>query len=380
MSVKALKETAARNLAARGLPTRQNEDWKYTSTDALSKHAFELSLDASDLSIAHQPEGVLVVPIQEALVSHAELVQPYLGQIMEETHGFHAQNMAFFELGFLIHVPDNVNITAPLCIMHRAKTPGKMQCFRHLVIAGASSALNIIETYDSDLDTAYFTNTMTEISLGADANVSHFKIQREGLNAFHVGEIAVKQSARSRFDSHSLSLGALWARSDTVVTFAEPGASCLMNGIYLPAQQQHIDHHTTVKHIAPDCKSDQDYKGILKDAARAVFNGKVLVSEGASKTEAKQYNKNVLLSSKAEVNTKPELQIFTDDVVCAHGATVGQLDEEALFYLATRGIDSTLAHRYLMKAFLAENINKMNALSLPDELNALNELITQHME
>ena len=350
--LKSLKQKAVADLARLGFPARHDEDWKYTPTAALLKHDFELSLDASGLCINNQPEGVLVLPIKEALVSHADLIQPYLGKIMQQTHGFHAQNMALFELGFLIYVPDNIKITAPLCITHQAKTAGSMQCFRHLIIAGASSALKIIESYDSDLDRPYLTNSMTEIVLGTDANITHLKIQREGLNAFHVGEVAVKQLARSRFESHSLSLGALWARSDTVVEFAEPKASCLMNGIYLPAHQQHVDHHTTVKHIAPDCVSEQDYKGILKDRARAVFNGKVLVSEGASKTEAKQYNKNVLLSSKAEVNTKPELQIFTDDVICAHGATVGQLDEDALFYLATRGIDSTLAHRYLMKAFL----------------------------
>ncbi|MDX2345330.1 MAG: Fe-S cluster assembly protein SufD [Legionella sp.] len=372
-----LKQKAHADLERLGFPTRRDEDWKYTPTDALFKHNFELNTDASALDISEIPEGLVIVPIKEALQTHADLVAPYLGQIMQQTHGFHAQNMALFDLGFLIYVPDNIQITEPLYITHKSTHAKKMQCIRHLIIAGASSALKIIETYESDLDAPYFVNTMTEILLGADTNISHLKIQREGSSAFHVGEVAVKQLARSRFESHSLSLGALWARSDTVVELAESQASNLMNGIYLPSHQQHIDHHTTVKHMVPDCVSEQDYKGILKDRARAVFNGKVLVLAGASKTEAKQYNKNVLLSSKAEVNTKPELQIFTDDVVCAHGATVGQLDEDALFYLATRGIDASLAHRYLMQAFLVDNLNQMLALGLD---NQLKEQITEHME
>jgi Fe-S cluster assembly protein SufD len=372
-----LKQQAQSDLSRLGFPTRQDEDWKYTSTDSFLKHDFELNTANSGLSVKHIPEGVLVLPIKEALLSHADLIKPYLGQIMQQTHGFHAQNMMLFDAGFFIYIPENIQTDVPLCITHTPETAGKMHCFRHLVVAEAASSLNIIESYESALDAPYFTNTMTEIMLSERAVVSHFKIQREGASAFHVGEVTAKQSAHSRFESHSLSLGAKWARSDTVVEFTAPHASCLMNGIYMPSHQQHIDHHTTVKHAVPDCVSEQDYKGILKDSARAVFNGKVLVSSGASKTEAKQYNKNVLLSSKAEVNTKPELQIFTDDVVCAHGATVGELDEEALFYLATRGIDTALASRYLMQAFLTHNLRQMEKSGLDDKLN---QLITQHME
>ena len=372
-----LKQQAQIDLSRLGFPTRRDEEWKYTRTDALIKHNFELNTDSSGLTVKHIPDGVVVLPIKEALLSHADLIKPYLGQIMQQTHGFHAQSMALFETGFLIYIPENIQATEALHIVHTPVISGKMQCFRHLVIAEASSALKIIETYESDLEAPYLTNTMTEIMLGAYANVSHLKVQREGAGAFHVGEVAVKQSAHSRFESHSLSLGAAMARSDTTVEFVEPHASCLMNGVYMLGNQQHIDHHTTVKHAVPDCISDQDYKGILKDRARAVFNGKVLVSSGASKTEAKQYNKNILLSSEADINTKPELQIFTDDVVCAHGATVGQLDEEAMFYLATRGIDKALAHCYLMRAFLADNLDKMVGSGLD---NQLNELITQPME
>ncbi len=375
--VRELKQKAKADLERLGFPTRRDEAWKYTSTDALLKHEFAVNKDTSGVRIKHLPEGVLVLPMEDALESHADLMKPYFGKILEQTHGFHAQNMAQFNAGFLIHVPAGVKVSTPLHIVHTPNASGSMQCVRHLIIAEASSALKCVETYESTLDAPYFTNTITEIILAEDACVSHLKVQCEGYDAFHVGDVAVKQMARSRFEGHSLSLGAICARSDTTVTFTESHASCFMNGIYMPVKTQHIDHHTTVKHTVPHCVSEQDYKGILNDRARAVFNGKVLVSEGAFKTEAKQYNKNVLLSSDAEVDTKPELQIFADDVTCAHGATVGQLDEEALFYLATRGIDETLAHQYLMRAFLAKNLEQMTASGLD---NQLNEQITQPME
>ncbi len=363
-----LKEQARKDLERLGFPTRRDEDWKYSSTDALLKHQFEMA-EHTSLTLKHVPEGVKVLPMKEALLSCADLMKPYLGQVMQQTHGFHAQNLACFEAGFFIYVPEHVQCAEPLHIVHTATE--QMHCIRHLVIAEASSELKLIESYEGASGTPYFTNAMTEVVLGERALVSHLKLQREAEQAFHVGEVAAKQSSHSRFESHSLSLGAQWVRSDTTVEFTEPHASCLMNGIYMPAANQHIDHHTTIKHNVPDCVSEQDYKGILKGRAKAVFNGKVIVPAGAAKTEAKQYNKNVLLSSDAEVNTKPELQIFTDDVVCAHGATVGQLDEEALFYLATRGIEHELAHQYLMRAFLADNIGKMTAFGLDNQLNDL---------
>ena len=347
------------------VPTRKDEDWKYTPTDALVRHAFKPYSNTAlhyEISAPHELKGIHILPIKAAVSQYADLMQCYLGQIMPTVHGFHAQNLAFFEDGFFIYVPDGIKISVPLYLKHQAKQAGAIHCLRHLIILGKSSELNIIDSYAHDLDAPYFMNTMTEVLLDAGAKFCHLKVQRESLQAFHVGELAVKQLAESRFESHSVSLGALWARSDTTVELAAAQASCLMNGIYLPAGKQHVDHHTTVKHLAPGCVSTQDYKGIVKDHARAVFNGKVCVSQGASKTEARQYNKNLLLSSEAEVNTKAELQIFTDDVVCAHGATVGQLDEEALFYFATRGIDGMTAQHYLMRAFLTQNLQHMHAL------------------
>lgn len=359
------RKQAQTNLERLGFPTRHDEDWKYTSTEPWLKQQFKPAKKPAKLVLKQVPKGVKVLPMSEALVSCSDLMKPYFGQVMQQTHGFHAQNLACFTAGFLVYVPEHVQCAEPLHIVYNASED--MQCIRHLVIAETSSELKLIETYESTESAPYFTNVMTEVVVGERALISHLKIQREAEHAFHVGEVAVNQSAYSRFESHSLSLGAKWARSDTTVAFDGPYASCLMNGIYMPTKDQHIDHHTTMKHNVAHCVSEQDYKGILKDSARAVFNGKVQVAVGAVKTEAKQYNKNMLLSSDAEIDTKPELQILTDDVICAHGATVGQVDEEALFYLATRGIENELAHRYLMRAFLADNLDKMAAFGLDNQ-------------
>uniref|UniRef100_UPI00260D9DA4 Fe-S cluster assembly protein SufD n=1 Tax=uncultured Legionella sp. TaxID=210934 RepID=UPI00260D9DA4 len=198
----------------------------------------------------------------------------------------------------------------------------------------------------------------------------------ESKSAYHLGHIAVKQEESSQFASHSLSLGGKLVRSDLSLYLQEERAHCLMNGIYAPAEGQHVDHHTTVHHLVPECSSEQDYKGILTGHSRAVFNGKVIVAKDAQHTDAKQQNKNLLLSANAEIDTKPQLEIFADDVVCSHGATVGQLDEEALFYLATRGIGRLDASRYLIHAFAQNNLRLIPHRDLADWMG---QLLTQQL-
>ena len=375
-----LKAEAASDFQQLGFPTRSDEDWKYSATDVFSTQALPVAQTSSfvpDTTHAY-PKGVVVLPLLEALAKHADKIKPYLGQIMQQTHGFHAFNTAEFQDGMFIYVPKGVQVDEPIYLLYTQKESGVTRALRHLVIAETESSLTLVEDYGSDLGNAvYYTSVITEINLAAKARVTHCKIQREGAQAFHVGELAVQQAADSRFESHSVSLGGQWTRSDTVIDFRESGASCLMNGMYTPTDGQHVDHHTIVKHRVPNCISEQDYKGILNGRSRAVFNGKVCVSHGAQKTEAKQYNKNILLSSKAEVDTKPQLEIYADDVVCAHGATVGQLDEEALFYLATRGIEDELAKHYLIQAFLTENIRNIAPVSLKERVASL---LVQHVE
>lgn len=396
-----LQSKALKTLEQSGFPTRHNEEWKYTSVDALLKQPF-LDADpssvsmpvASDVPVAHSltihngrvieekrllaalPKGVLLLPLSVALIEHTELIKPYLGHILQQEHGFHALNTALIHCGMVLYIPKDVCVETPIVFNHFQDHPLHAVHLRHLIIAEQGSQATVIEDYRGIEDCSYFTNTISEIFVGAHAHLTHYKIQRESKKAFHLGHIAVKQAAYSHFASHSLNLGAALARSDISIFLQAEHAHCLMNGIYAPTEGQHVDHHTTVHHLVPNCSSEQDYKGILKGRSKAVFNGKVKVAKDAQHTDAKQQNKNLLLSTNAEINTKPQLEIFADDVVCSHGATVGQLDEEALFYLATRGIDRLEASQYLIHAFAEDNLRLIPNRELA---NWMSHLLTQQL-
>jgi Fe-S cluster assembly protein SufD len=273
--------------------------------------------------------------------------------------------------GVFIYIPQRVRIEEPIALSHLQNQMNQAIHLRHLIIAEAGSQATIIEDYTGVEGCSYLTNTVTEVCLGGSAHLTHYKIQRESKAAFHIGHLSVQQGAHSHFASHSLSLGGMVVRSDISIYLQEKNAHCLMNGIYAPSEGQHVDHHTTVHHLMPDCSSEQDYKGILNGRSRAVFNGKVKVAKDAQHTNAQQQNKNLLLSPNAEIDTKPQLEIFADDVVCSHGATVGQLDEEALFYLATRGIDRMEASHYLINAFAENNLRLIPDRKLADWMGHL---------
>lgn len=397
-----LQSKALADLNHHGFPGRHDEEWKYTSVDALLKQPFSTYekdvvtavANASDLPIQQRiviqngfisgeaelakalPAGVLIVPLANALASHPELLKPYLGTILKQEHGFHFLNTAMIHCGMLIYIPAGVRVDEPIVLMHLQDQVNQAVHLRHVIIAEAESQASIVEDYQGLEDTCYLTNTVTEIFLGAKAQLTHCKIQRESKAAYHLGHISVKQSTGSEFNNHSLSLGGKCVRSDLSVYLQEEKAHCLMNGIYAPTEGQHVDHHTTVHHLVPNCSSEQDYKGILTGRSRAVFNGKVFVAKDAQHTDAKQQNKNLLLSANAEVDTKPQLEIFADDVLCSHGATVGQLDEEALFYLATRGIDRVEASHYLIHAFARDNLRLIPHLKLAD---VMSQLLTQQL-
>jgi len=392
-----LQSHALNTLDRRGFPSRHNEEWKYTSVDSLLKQSFAYQEchstkpqeHYSDLPIDHQlvihngkvlgeqellaklPKGVLIMPLAVALLEHADLVKPHLARILQQEHGFHALNTALIHCGVFFYIPKDLRIDTPIVLTHINDQSMQAVHLRHLIIADKNSQVTVIEEYRGVNECAYFTNTITELFIGAHASLTHYKIQRESKTAFHLGHIAVKQTEHSHFASHSLNLGAALARSDISIFLQEEQAQCLMNGIYAPSEGQHVDHHTTVHHLVPNCSSKQDYKGILQGRSRAVFNGKVIVAKDAQHTDAQQQNKNLLLSANAEINTKPQLEIFADDVVCSHGATVGQLDEDALFYLASRGIDKLEASRYLIHAFAADNVRLIPNRTLADWMSQL---------
>ena len=397
-----MQTKASTDLKRRGFPTRHDEEWKYTNVDALLNQPFAqqngvtnpIVIKESDLPVQHQllvqngiisgekelanklPAGVLILPLADALTYHADLIKPYLGTILKQEHGFHFLNTALIDCGLFIYIPKGIYIEEPIAITHVQDQTNQAVHLRHLIIAEAQSNVTIVEEYRGEADCPYLTNTVTEVFVGAGAQLTHYKIQRESKAAFHLGHLAVKQSTQSQFASHSLSLGGKLVRSDISIYLQEEHAHCLMNGIYAPAEGQHVDHHTTVNHLVPNCSSDQDYKGILTGRSRAVFNGKVIVAKDAQHTDAKQQNKNLLLSANAEIDTKPQLEIFADDVLCSHGATVGQLDEEALFYLATRGIDRIEASHYLIHAFAQDNVRLIPNRKLADWMG---NLLTQQL-
>ncbi len=369
-------------LAKQGFPTRQDEDWKYTRVEKLLEKKFisakqsqvtdapandlpcesVLHINGSQISGLEQlklPEGMVICPIREAAEQYPERFERYFNQSLETTHGFQAMNTAMMEQGLFIFLAKGTRLDTPLLLSHWQSAEGQAISLRHLIVLEEQAQMTLIEDYRGREGCQYLTNTLTEVCLSSKASLTHYKFQREAKTAAHIGHIAVSQSADSVFNSHSLSLGGQLVRSDLHILLQENGANCLMNGIYVPTEGQHVDHHTTVEHCVPHCRSEQDYKGVLKGKSRAVFNGKVLVKKDAQKTEAHQQNKNLLLSAQAEIDTKPQLEIFADDVICSHGATVGQLDEDAVFYLAARGIDRAQASAFLIQAFAADNIQMM---------------------
>lgn len=392
-----LQSDALVELKLQGFPNRRNEEWKYTLVDSLLKQPFHRAeiaavtqaVTAGELPVTHQvlihngavsstdalmaqlPKGVLILSLAQALVEHSSLIQPYLGQILQQEHGFHALNTAMIDAGVFIYIPAGIKLEAPIALVHTQNQDNQAVHLRHLIIAEAMSDATIVEDYSGAADCCYFTNTVTEVFVGSKAALTHYKIQRESKAAYHLGHLSVQQAADSQFANHALSLGGKLVRSDLSIYLQQAHAHCLMNAIYAPTEGQHVDHHTTVHHLVADCSSEQDYKGILKGRSRAVFNGKIAVAKDAQHTDAKQQNKNLLLSAHAEIDTKPQLEIFADDVICSHGATVGQLDEDALFYLATRGIDKAQAMHYLINAFAENNLNLIPHRELGDWMRHL---------
>ena len=400
-----LQKNALNEFMTMGFPNRYQEDWKYTRTDAFLQHKFfhapraRTHIESSLLDVDIYPDrpsmnchavafvndkiiglealnrglppGVIIQPLALAMIEHADIVKKYLSNILVHQHGFHALNTAMLHNGLFIYLPTGVCLSEPILVSHWQNIAQQVVYMRHLVILDCDSSLNLVEDYNGDMNTCYMSNAVTEVALGARANLMHCKVQRESTLAYHTSHLAVRQTAYSKFLSHSFSVGGCWVRSDTDISLDEDYAQCEMNGVYTPSGAQHVDHHTLVAHRSPNCFSMQDYKGVLSGQARAVFNGRIVVFAGAEHTIAKQQNKNLLLSMQAEIDTKPQLEIFANDILCTHGATVGQLDAEALFYLATRGIGHAEASRYLVQAFILDNLARITHVELAQWISAL---------
>jgi len=349
-----IRKRAADSFEAQGYPTKRNEEWKYTSVAAIVKADFPTAAPTLD---RHS--------LRAAVEEHPGLIEEHLGRYANpDDNAFVALNTTHFEDGAFLHIPKNTVVDEPVWIDYAAASDRTTHS-RNLIIVEANSQVRIVERYRGK--GRYVTNAVTEIVVGENSVVEHVKLEEESEEAFHVATIQAQLSPNSNFKSHNICFGGLLVRNDVNAVLAT-GSEGTLNGLYLTSGKQHIDNHTMLDHAAPHAASHELYKGILDGRSVCVFNGRVIVRKDAQKTDAKQTNKNLVLSPGAMIYTKPELQIFADDVRCTHGATVGQLDADALFYLRARGIGEIEARDLLIYAFARDVIDRIGVPEIHEYL------------
>jgi Fe-S cluster assembly protein SufD len=417
--LQSLRESSFAQFERAGFPNIKQEEWKYTNVTSIAKADFapvlvsngtELTRDRGLAALIYEearqsrlvfvngmlrrelsslegiPAGVIISDLDEALQSSQDevTIREHLEQYpYAEDSGFSALNTALFTRGLFLRIPRGLNIEAPIHLLfvgesQEGKTP-PAAFPRVLIVAEANSAATIIESYASPNTAVYLTNAIVDLAVGDGARIQHYKIQRESTGAFHVATTRARLGADASYNTTTINFGAALSRHDIDVRMDHEGAECSVDGLYMVDGSQHTDTHSVIDHRQPHCTSHQLYKGILDGKSRAVFNGKVFVRHGAQQTDAQQTNKNLLLSKEARVDTKPQLEIFADDVKCTHGAAVGQLDEEELFYLESRGINPGLARNMLTYGFAGEVIERIGIESIRRELDGavLNRLQAQ---
>jgi len=399
------RRQAARAHAARlGFPTVKDEEWRFTRIAPLLRlplhpakpparrltgaeiAPFAFGLEGcrlvfvdghfcAELSSLPAAGGDLqAVSLRAALAGNVPELERHLTRIAgNEAMVFTALNTAFFQDGALVCAAPGKVIAQPvhLLFIATAGEAGAAAHVRNLIVAGARSEMKVLETYVSLSGAPHFTNTVTELVLGAEARVDHCKLQEENPLAIHISAIQAQQDRGSHWTSHSVSTGARLARHQIQTIFRGENAGCILNGLYLVRGEQLADHHTVVDHAQPRCESHEFYHGVLSGRAHGVFNGKIFVRQDAQKTNAKQTNRNLLLSDDAVVDTKPQLEIFADDVKCTHGATVGQIDEEAIFYLRSRGIGLEHARQIMVRAFASDVVERIPLEPVRARLNLM---------
>jgi Fe-S cluster assembly protein SufD len=319
-------------------------------------------------------DGIQVLSMADAITQQAGAVEAHLARHAQNGHNpFAALNTAFFRDGAVIHLSAGRKLEAPVHLVHiaTAERAGSSSQLRHLVVAEQGSAATVVENYVSSSEGAHFTNVVTELVVGENATVEHCKFQDESLSGYHMATLHADLGRHCNFIAHSFALGARLSRNNIRTVLGGEGVECILNGLYLTKDDQLADHHMIVEHAQPYCNSHEYFNGILDGRSRGVFHGRILVRPDAQKTDAKQTNKNLLLSDDAGVNTKPQLEIYADDVKCTHGATIGQLNEESVFYLRARGIGDETARRMLMHAFAGEITERIRYEAVREELDQL---------
>lgn len=399
-----LRASAMDRFQVLGFPAVTEEEWKYTNVAPLARTGFspvttlasvgeaelrDLSYPESRTSnlvfvngvfspelsnLSGLPSGVVALDFSTAVEDEklSELMNEYLGRVVDyNENGFTALNTAFISGGVVVLIPRGLTVETPVHLLFAssATEPDTATFPRVLIICEENSKATIIESYAGTGDAGYFTNSVVEIVMKDGARLEHYRVQDESLAAFHIATTRAELGRSSSFDTTNITLGAKLSRHNLSVIMNEEGAECWVDGLYIVGDGQHTDTHSVIDHQRPQCTSRQLYKGILDGKSRAVFNGKVFVRHGALGTDAQQTNKNLLLSKDAHVDTKPQLEIFADDVKCAHGAAIGQLDEDELFYLESRGIHTDLARNLLTYGFAEEVIAKIKIESIKNQLD-----------
>ncbi|HEY2234121.1 MAG TPA: Fe-S cluster assembly protein SufD [Candidatus Angelobacter sp.] len=397
-----LREDAFARFSETGFPTTHDEDWRFTNVSAVANTPFELAgpytvsreqlapfgssefacclvfvngLFLNEVStLTALPKGVTVGSLAAQLKSAPASLESHLGRYLNtQRDPFAALNTSLIEDGVYVHVPRGVVVETPIYVLY-VTVPGATPTMNHprnLIVAEENSQVTVVEDYVSLGEGPTFSNAATELIAGDNANVSHYMIVREGDQAYNFSTLRIQQGRHANVATHSLLLSGALVRNNVHPVLAGEGSECLINGLFMANGRQHMDNYMLVEHASPHCDSRQFYNGILNGQSHGVFHGRIIVHKDAQKTDAKQTNRNLLLSDDAQIDTKPQLEIYADDVKCTHGATIGQFDDNALFYLRSRGLAEAAARHVLLLAFANECLNRMGSPQVREHLEKL---------
>jgi Fe-S cluster assembly protein SufD len=400
-----IRQAAIGRFSELGFPTTRDEDWRFTNVTAIARTSFQLpqgghielmpqdldpfvfpGLECSRIVFVngrYSPElsslrslsnDVKIESLAQALTSDRLLVEPHLAQYADyQKDAFSALNTAFMDDGAFVYITKGAVLKEPVHILYisTGTTDPIITHPRNLVVMDEDSQATIVEDYVSMGSDVYFSNVVTEAVVGENSVLSYYFIERQSKKAFSVSTLRVQQGRSSNVVTHSVLIGGALVRSNVHPVLAGAGGECIINGLFMSTGRQHMDNYMKVEHASPHCDSRQLYKGILDGKSRGVFHGRIIVHKDAQKTDAKQTNKNLLLSEEAQIDTKPQLEIYADDVKCTHAATIGQMDKDAIFYLRSRGIAAESARAILLLAFAGENLQRMKVEPIRRRLEEL---------
>jgi Fe-S cluster assembly protein SufD len=400
--LKSLRQEGFARFSETGFPTTHDEDWRFTNISPISQTAFEIAprtrIDGSEVEklglsgfqcllvfvngrylaelsrIPNLGQGVKISSLAQQISTDSAAVEKYLGQYLNfQRDSFAALNTAFIEDGVYVHVSKNTVARTPIYVLY-VSAPGSAPAMdnpRNLIVVDENAEATVVEDYVSLGDGPAFSNAVTELVAGPNAVVSHYMLVREAALTYNVSTLRIQQERSSNVATHSLLLSGAILRNNVHPVLAGEGSECLINGLFMVNSGQHMDNYMLVEHAAPHCSSRQFYNGVLNGQGHGVFHGRIIVHKDAQKTDAKQTNRNLLLSDDAQIDTKPQLEIYADDVKCTHGATIGQVEENALFYLRSRGLDEASAKHLLLLAFANECLDRMHSVQMRAYIEAL---------